>query len=210
MARIQAAGGECRLDPPDDTLPFPRLWVGFSADRPDVYRPPTDGGLRLEVIPHQPLAMPLPDPAARQPPLAPGAPVRIVARTIIVDDLAVTLAALEANLGWEPASVVAGGDGVRRARFRFAYPGSAVLELAQPDDDSSCEGRFAAAWGSGPFSARVAVTDVTALRERFVAAAVPHEVLPPALPAEAPRLFRPAEPDLGTAFEFVEEGPEAT
>jgi hypothetical protein len=210
MVRIQAAGGECRLDPPDETLPFPRLWVGFSPDRPGVYQPATDGGLRLELIPHQPLAMPSPDPAARQPPLAPGAPVRIVARTILVDDLAVTLAALEANLGWEPASVAVGGEGVRRARFRFAYPGSAILELVQPDDDSSCEGRFVAAWGSGPFSARIAVNDVTALRDRLVAADVPHEVLPPALDAEAPRLFRPADPGLGTAFEFVEEGPQAT
>jgi hypothetical protein len=210
MARIHTAGGECRLDPPDGTLPFPRLWLGFSPDRPDEYRPGTDGGLRLELIPHQPLAMPSPDPAAHQPPLAPGAPMRIVARTILVDDLALTLATLETNLGWEPASVAAGHDGVRRARFPFAYPGSAILELAQPDDDSNPEGRFAAEWGSGPFSARIVVTGVTALRERFVARDVPHELLPPALPGEGSRLFRPADPILGTAFEFVEEDPEAS
>jgi hypothetical protein len=208
MARVRAAGGKYRLDPPDDTLPFPRLWVGFSAGRPGVYEPATDGGIRLEVIPHEALSMPPADPELRQPPLSPGAPLRIVARTILVDSLTVTLAALESNLGWKPDQIAAGEDGVRRARFRFAYPRSAILELAQADDVSSPEGRFSAAWGSGPFSVRMTVTDLEALRQHLVARDVPHVVLPPALPAEAPRLFRPADRDLGTAFEFIEDGPD--
>jgi hypothetical protein len=203
--RIHAAGGECRLDGPDAMLPFPRLWVGFSPTRPGEYSPGTDGGLRIEVIPHSALAMPNPDPQPEPVPLAAGAPVRIVARTLVVDDLDGTLSALNTNLGWEPDAVNTGVDGVRRARFEFAYPRSAVLEVAGPEDDSSPEGRFLAQWGTGPFSIRIAVTDLATLEGRYAATGVALERLPEVDANEGPRLYRAAERNIGTALEFVEE-----
>lgn len=208
--RIGAAGGECRLDPPDATLPFPRLWVGFSPDRPDSYEPSTDGGIRLEVIPHAPLAMPDPDPGTTWPALVAGAPRRVVARTILVDDLDATLGALDRNLGWAPDSLVTADDGVRRACFSFPYPRSATLELAQPEGGGSEEATFLAAWGPGPFSIRIAVNGMSALEERMAVAGVPHRRLPPATPGGQLRLFRPPERDLGTAFEFVDPTVDAT
>ena len=206
--RIAAAGGQCRLDAPDATLPFPRLWVGFTADRPDTYDAATDGGIRLELIPHQALAMPDPGPGPDLPgpTLDPGAPVRITARTVLVDDLDACLAVLEANLGWAPTTVATGRQGERRARFSFRYPRSATLELVAPAG-SGAEAEFLAAWGPGPFSVRIAVTDVATLRRRFVARGVPHEMLPAIDHGDPPRLFRPPERRLGTGFEFVPESP---
>ncbi len=205
-ARLAAAGGKFRLDEPDANLPFPRLWIGYSDRHPGEYDPTTDGGLRLEVIPHQSLVMPDPNstPDSTPAPLDAGTPVRMVARTLLVADLDATLAALEAGLGWRPGTVVDSEDGVRRARFSFSYPSSALLELAQPDGRSSVEGEFLATWGPGPFSVRIAVNENEALQRRFQSRDVPHQLLSPAGPGEAPRLFRPAERALGTAFEFIE------
>jgi hypothetical protein len=205
VARLTATGGEFRLDPPHAQMPFPRLWIGFSDAHPDRYDPATDGGLRLEVLPHAPLGMPDPVPAPEPVPLEPGAPVRIVARTVLVTELDAVLLTLATNFDWHPATDRKGDDGVRRARFSFPYPGSALLEIAEPDR-TSVEGKFLGAWGPGPFSVRIAVNGLAARQDRFAAAGVPHELLPPAGAGEAPRLLRPADRALGTAFEFVEAG----
>jgi hypothetical protein len=203
VARLEATGGHFRLDPPKADMPFPRLWVGFSVDDPGVYDPGTDGGLRIEILPHAALAMPDPDVAARPVPLDAGAPVRIVARTMLVEDLDPVLAAVETHLGWRPTTDREGSDRARRARFEFSYPDSAVLEVVQPQPASE-EGKFLASWGPGPFSIRIAVNDVHALQRHLVAEGVPLEELPPIGHGEKHRLFRPPVSALGTAFEFVD------
>jgi len=201
--RVEAAGGEYRLDGPDGNLAFPRLWIGFTPDRPDVYRPWTDGGIRLEVIPYQPLMMPEAEAEATAAELPGEAPVRITARTILIEDLDAALAALTANLGWEPSVVSEGPGRIRRARFSFPYPRSADLELVQPPAEGSAEAAFLAEWGPGPFSIRVAMGDMDAQRRRLALLGVPAEEVAPALPGEPARLLRPAERGTGAAFEFV-------
>jgi hypothetical protein len=201
--RLTATGGRFRLDEADANLPFSRLWIGFSHQDADRYEPETDGGLRLEVLPHDRLGMPEPGLAPEVVPLGPGAPVRMVARTVLVSDLDAVLLALDRHFGWRPETVDDGDDGVRRARFAFTYPDSAVLEIAQPDGRSA-EGEFLRQWGPGPFSVRIAVNGLDELQRHFVAEQVPHRILPPAGGKETSRLFRPPERALGTAFEFVE------
>jgi hypothetical protein len=202
--QLAVAGGRFRLDEPDANLPFPRLWIGYSERHPGEYDPTTDGGLRLEVIPHQSLLMPDPHTASVRVRLDAGAPVRMVARTLVVADLDATLGALESNLGWRPETVADSEDGIRRARFGFSYPRSALLEVAQPDGPASVEGEFLAEWGPGPFSVRIAVNGIGSLQRRFLTGDVPHQMLPPAEAGETARLYRPPERALGTAFEFIE------
>jgi hypothetical protein len=203
VARLEATGGRFRLDPAKEDMPFPRLWIGFSLEDPGVYDPGTDGGLRIEILPHAALNMPDPEVASQPVPLESGAPVRIVARTMLVEQLDPVLAALETHLAWRPATDRVGGDGARRARFEFAYPDSAVLEVVQPDRASE-EGKFLDSWGPGPFSIRIAVNDVPALQRHLVAEGVPHAELAATGDGEPHRLFRPPDAALGTAFEFLE------
>jgi hypothetical protein len=201
-ARLAAAGASYRLDPPDEFFPFPRLWMGFSAGGGETYDPGADGGLRLEVIPHEPLRMPsVPDDFVAEP-VEPGSPVRVLARTVLVADLDGVLATLAANLDWSPSSETIAADGTRRVRFAFPYPRSAVLELVEPTAESH-EGEFLRRWGPGPFSTRIAVRDLARFQRRLTAAGVSCAQLPPAQPGESERLLRRASWELGTALEFV-------
>ena len=201
--RLTATGGRFRLDEADANMPFSRLWIGFSDQEADRYEPATDAGLRLEVLPHDRLGMPDPGQPPQPVPLDPGAPVRVVARTMLATDLDAVLLALDTHFGWQPETDENGEDGVRRARFTFAYPDSAVLEIAQPDG-SSPEGEFLQAWGPGPFSVRIAVNGLDDSAAPPRSRARPSSRPAPAGPKESTRLLRPAEWALGTAFEFVE------
>jgi len=200
---LERTGGDFRLDEPDSVLPFPRLWIGFSPSDPGRYRPNTDGGLRLEVIPHEVLSMPEPEPDALADPLGPGAPVRIVARTLLVRDLSTTLNALNENFGWCPEQVTEGPDNELRSQFTFPYPRSARLEVVQPNP-SGIEGVFLKRWGPGPYSIRIAVNGLDVLRRRFMSAQIPHQLLPPTTSGRPSLILRGPERLIGTAFEFVE------
>ncbi len=61
---LMATGADFRLDQPHPRLPAPRLWIGFSDEHPGVYDPKTDGGLRLEILPHEAFRLP---PASTEP-----------------------------------------------------------------------------------------------------------------------------------------------
>jgi hypothetical protein len=150
-----------RVAPWSEEMPFDRLWIGATPERPR-YDPRYDGGLMIEVIPLQPLQLPSatfdPEPTPPRDP-APGTLVRIDNRAYLVRDLDATLAAVSANLDLEPDGPVTAHDdeGYRRARIRFAIAGSATLDLLEPTRGDGTTGRYLNVWGPGPYHARIAV-----------------------------------------------------
>jgi hypothetical protein len=204
--RLATRGAPFRLDEPSELLPFPRLWLGFGGARPETYRPDADGGLHLEFIPTEVLRLPPEGPPDRIE-VASGSPVRIEARTILVDDLSDTLGRLEDNLGLVPAGATTTcSDGTRRARLEFRYPGSAAVELIEARPTATgYPAEFARRYGPGACSIRLEVADLTAFRARLVSAGVP--ILEPEDLDGRRRLIRPAEAALGSAFEFIEWEP---
>jgi hypothetical protein len=203
--RMRTTGAPFRLDPPNDVLSFPRLWVGFSSDHPDRYDPAADAGIRIEVIPFDVLRLPTGLPTAPSP-AGGGSPVRIAARTLFVSDLGDALRVLDRNFGFAPAGpVIKSQDGLRRARMPFPHINSAEVELVEVGAGATGpEADFGAEWGPGPWSVRIEVDDLDALVKRFDGRGIPWHRLPPAEPGGPERVLRPAEWDLGTAFEFVE------
>jgi hypothetical protein len=163
-AGVAARGARHRLDPPIDELPFLRLWMGFTADEPTTYRPDSDAGLRLEFIPTAGLGLPAAAAEPRPPAGAverrhDGSFVGIAARLFTTDDLAATTATLAHTFDWSPAEIV--DDGTQRARYRFAYERSAVLEIVQPAPGST-EHEHLKRWGSGPYGIRLTVDGLDA------------------------------------------------
>jgi hypothetical protein len=57
LSHVEANGVRHLLYPPDESLPFARLWLGVSEDD-DQYDPTVDGGLRIEVLPYEGLRNP--------------------------------------------------------------------------------------------------------------------------------------------------------
>jgi hypothetical protein len=149
-----------RIAPRTEEMPFDRLWVGVTPERPR-YEPSVDGGLCIEVIPLQPLQFPeetfaTPPPEPREP--APGELARVTARGYLVRDLDDTLRRLSANLDLEPARPVEhfADEGVRRARIAFALPHSATLDVIEPTRWDGDAGRYLHNWGPGPYYTRIA------------------------------------------------------
>lgn len=147
-------------------MPFDRLWVGCTPERPD-YQPSVDGGLCVEVMPLDPLQMPAdtfltPPPEPRG--LGPGDPVRVVSRGFLVRDLDDTLRRLSENLDFEPAAPVETlvESGYRRARMGFSLPHSATLDLIEPTRWDSEMGRYLHNWGPGPHYIRISVNGLAA------------------------------------------------
>ena len=82
------------------------------------------------------------------------------------------------------------------------YSNSATLEVIEPSLPA-VEADVLQRWGPGPFSIRIEVDDLDALRDRLLRKKVPHTELPPVADDSPPRVYRPATFELGTAFEFV-------
>lgn len=150
-------------------MPFDRLWVGVTPERPR-YEPSVDGGLCVEVMPLAPLQIPadtftIPSPVPINP--KPADMVRVVSRGFIVRDLNDTLRRLSQNLDWEPAGAVdtLKGDGYRRARMGFALGHSATVDLIEPVRWDSEVGRYLHNWGPGPHYIRISVNDLAAKAE---------------------------------------------
>jgi hypothetical protein len=205
--RLASRGVTHRLTGPSEHYPFPRLWLGHDHGRPGWYDPGADGGTYLEFLPTEVLGLPEPGPGDPGD-VQPGASVRIVARTLLVNDLADTVRIYRNNFAWEPvADPERGADGVLRARFQPTYPRSAALELIEADPGSGCyESAFARDHGPGACSIRFAARDLTEVARRLTSLGVPYL---DAAGLDGPyggqrRLLRPADPRLGTAFEFVE------
>jgi hypothetical protein len=163
-ARLERNG--CRFYPMtrSDVVPFTRLWLGWTASEPGRYQPDDDGGLFLEICETAGLSQSPdffePEP---EPQLPPGAMVRVLRRSWLVDDLQTTLAALDRNLGLRSAVEPETDDhlGSRRAVFRFAHPRSAELELLEPVASGDARDSIDA-WGPGAWAIRIAVNDLEA------------------------------------------------
>lgn len=209
VERLERLRQPFRLAQITPEMPFDRLWVGCSPERPG-YEPSVDGGLCVEVMPLEPLQMPAdtflnPPPRPRDP--KPADMVRVVSRGYLVRDLDDTLRRLSANLGWEPAGPVEylAQSGYRRARMGFALSHSATVEIMQPTRWDSVVGRYLHNWGPGPYHIRVSVNDLAAkagdLKERGTAF-----VMDEYCDAVDGPLIRidPSEFD-GAIFEFVQD-----
>jgi hypothetical protein len=208
VERLSGLGVAHRLSEPSEHYPFPRLWVGHDPDRPGTHDHHADGGTHLEFLPTSVLGLPSPEPGTAAPgEVGAGAAVRIVARTLLVDDVADTVRRYREHFGWEPeAEPSRGVDGVLRARFQPSYPRSAALELIEPDPGvHGYESDFARDHGSGACSIRFAARDLDSVAERLASLGTRCvEAAGLDGPDGGRRLIRPAEFALGTAFEYVE------
>lgn len=189
-------------------MPFDRLWVGCTPERPG-YEPSVDGGLCIEVMPLEPLQMPAdtfltPPPLPRDP--KPGDMVRVVNRGFLVRDLDDTLRRLSANLNWEPTGPVETltASGYRRARMGFALTHSATFDIIEPTRWDGETGRYLHNWGPGPYHIRVSVTGLDAKAEDLRARGTRFTLDEHSDAVDGPLLrVDPAEFG-GAIFEFVE------
>src|SRR5262249_15277486 len=139
------------IDPVTAELPFPRLFLGMTADDLTGYDSAVDGGLFVEVVPFDVVNAR----AAPVAPLVPGTMVRIVARTFLLADLDATLAALRCTLGWpDHIDIEMRPDG-RRVVLAPTLPESASLELVEPTGGRL--GDFYDRYGAGPHAVRIGV-----------------------------------------------------
>jgi glyoxalase/bleomycin resistance protein/dioxygenase superfamily protein len=176
VERARSRGVRHWVQPSNDTYPFERLWMGITADDLSGYRPDTDGGLMIEVVPTPTLMLPTDAaeaPADAADAVAPGSMVRTASRGFLVDDLDRSLDALVDFFGWEPERGPEIGDGgARRAVLGFRVPRSARIELLAPAPDTE-EGRFLARWGQGIWHVRIAVADLDAQADDLRARGTP-------------------------------------
>lgn len=171
LARLHRRRVPFRLAPATNEMPWERVWVGTTAERPS-YDPAWDGGLCLEFVPMSALRMPrdLTDSPVPEDPV-PGTFARVLSKEVLVRDLDDSLRRLRENLDWEPANIVDDTtDGVRRAGLPFELPNSAELLLSEPREWSSERGRFLHTWGPGCYSITIAVHDTVAVADRLRAA----------------------------------------
>lgn len=205
LIRLQAPFRLARLTP---EMPFDRLWVGCTPERPE-YEPSVDGGLCIEVIPLAPIQMPelafsTPPPEPRD--AKPGDMVRVVGRGYLVRDIDDVLRRLSCNLGLEPTQPVrdVSSEGYRLAKIGFGLPHSATLDLIEPTKWGGEAARYLHNWGPGPYYARISVIDLQAKAEDLRSRAVAFEWRDHS-EAVGGAMIRvdPAELD-GAIFEFVE------
>jgi len=147
-------------------MPFDRLWLGATPERPR-YTPAVDGGLCIEVMPTEPLQMPpetFASPPAQPRDPKPGDMVRISARAFIVRDLDHTLRCCSTNLDWEPRGGVEllAREGQRRAVMPFAVANSAALHVIQPTAWNTPAAHYLNNWGPGLYYIRIAVNGLEA------------------------------------------------
>jgi hypothetical protein len=147
-------------------MPFDRLWIGCTPEDPR-YKPDTDGGLCIEVMPVEPLQMPadtFADPAPQPRELKPGEMVRVTARGFLVRDLDDTLRKVSKNLDWEPVGQVEllREEGYRRARMGFTLANSASLDVIEATKWDSDAGLYVNNWGPGPYYIRIGVNNLAA------------------------------------------------
>jgi len=163
-ARLERNGCAFFTMPSEETYPFTRLWLGWTADGPGEYQPDGDGGLMLEICETDSLLQgptlwdPRPDPE-----LPAGSMIRVLRRSWIVADLDATLRALDHNLDWHPRAepVLDADGGCRRVAMAFAHPRSAELELLEPIAPGEVLESLDT-WGPGAWKIRIGVNDLRA------------------------------------------------
>lgn len=190
-------------------MPFDRLWVGVTPERPE-YEPSVDGGLCIEIMPMEPLQLPpetFATPAPQPRDLQPGQLVRVSARGFLVRDLDDTLRRCSANLDWEPVGAVETllGEGYRRARMGFTLPNSASLDVLEATRWDGEAGRYLNSWGPGPYFVRIAVNGLQVKAEELKARGIGFDWIESSEAVGGRSLIRihPAELD-GQLFEFEE------
>jgi hypothetical protein len=190
-------------------MPFDRMWVGATPERP-TYEPSVDGGLCIEVMPVEPLRMPPETFAAASPQPTdpqPGELIRVSARGFIVRDLDDTLRRCSANLDWEPAGPieVLNEEGYRRASMAFVLKHSAAFHVIEPSRWDSALGLYMHNWGPGPHYIRIAVAGLRAASEKLQARNVKHAWIDESEAVGGRSLIRidPTEAE-GQIFEFEE------
>lgn len=146
-------------------MPFDRLWLGATPERPR-YSPDVDGGLCIEVMPMEPLQMPpatFATPPSQPRESRPGDMIRVTARGFLVRDLDHTLRCCSKNLDWEPAAVEQlRTEGYRRAIMPFTVANSAALHVIQPQAWDTEAAHYLNNWGPGLYYIRIAVNDLQA------------------------------------------------
>jgi hypothetical protein len=166
-ARLERNGCRYYSMPRDELLPFTRLWLGWTAADPGRYRPDDDGGLFLEICETAGLTQ-SPDffEPGPEPDLPPGAFVRVVRRSWLVNDLDATVAALDRNFGLHSVAGIERDEhlGCLQALFRFTHPHSAELEVLEPVAAGAAKESLDA-WGPGSWAIRIGVNDLAAKAE---------------------------------------------
>jgi hypothetical protein len=209
IERLQRRRLPFRLAQRTPEMPFDRLWVGVTPEKP-YYEPSVDGGLCIEVIATEPTQMPTE--AFANPPPAPvgfaeGEMVRVTARGFIVRDLDETLRRCSANLDFEPSGPVEllHGEGYRRARMGFRILHSATLDVVEPTRWDSETGLYLHNWGPGPHFTRIAVIGLAAKAEQLKSKGVKFRWIEESDAVGGRPLIKidPAELD-GQVFEFEE------
>lgn len=208
IERLERRRQPFRLAQVTPEMPFDRLWVGCTPERP-IYEPSVDGGLCIEVIPLAPIQ--LPSDAFNDPPPEPrglkeGDLVRVVARGFLVRDLDDVLRRLSANLDLEPAEGVRllGQQGCKLARIGFNLSTSATLDVIQPTRWDGVLGRYLHNWGPGPHYIRMSVNGLAARADWLKERGVRFEWIEDCEAVEGPLIrVDPAEFD-GAIFEFCE------
>lgn len=206
--RLSRRGLPFRVAPRTPEMPWDRLWVGLTPERP-TYEPSVDGGLCIEVIPMEPLQ--LPEETFQDPPPLPrgleeGDMVRVSARGFLVRDLEETLRRLSTNLDLEPHGPVQSfvEEGYRRARIGFSIPHSATLDLIEPTRWNSDLGLYLNNWGPGPDYMRISVNGLEAKAADLEARGTPFDWLPESEATDG-RAIRVDDAALeGAKVEFVE------
>jgi hypothetical protein len=193
VSRLEANDVRHRIDPVTTELPFPRLFLGMTADDITAYDPAVDGGLFVEVVPFD-VVTGHPSPVA---PFAPGTMVRIVARTFLVADLDATLAALRHTLGWPGAVGIEERPDGRRVVLVPTLAESASLELVEPTGGRL--GDFFDRYGPGPHAIRIGVQGLDAKLDELRARGVGYEVV-----AEGPIVEVDPDPLGGIVVELCE------
>jgi hypothetical protein len=207
IERARSRGVRHWVQPSNDRYPFNRLWMGITADDLSGYRPDTDGGLMLEVVPTVTLMIPpeaVDAPADASDAVAPDTMIRTASRGFLVNDLDRSLDALAGFFEWEPElGPETGENGSRRAVLGFRIPRSARVELLAPAPDTE-EGRFLREWGAGIGPVRIAVRDLAAKADDLRARGTPFREIRTGFadPAAVLRVDAAATP--ACSFEFAE------
>ncbi|MGH3629891.1 MAG: hypothetical protein ACRDRL_20935 [Sciscionella sp.] len=197
LEHLRSKGTRHRVTPVSEDFGFPRVWLGVTADDPLGYRPETDAGLWLEVVPSSSSGI---RPAREARKLDGPGVHRVRARRFIVDDVERSVRALETNVALVASSVRQHEGGIT-ARYLLGNPYSAALELCEPAAESEL-GLFHGKWGPGPHAIVLEVGDLEAMAARLASREVPvrrsHD------PDAAPVLLPDPAHTLGVPFELVE------
>ena len=171
VERLQRRKQAFRLAQITPEMPFHRLWMGVTPENCQ-YRPDTDGGLCIEVIPTEAPMFPpevfgdkCPEPEG----LTDGDMVRVTRRGFLVRDLSDTLQKASANIGLEPSEPLRmlDDEGYQLARIGFRARHSATLDVIQPTQWDSQAGLYLHNWGPGLYYIRIAVQGLKARAERL-------------------------------------------